>query len=234
MIIVHLPERKTIYHLCIGLLIIIALFVVYVLLANTEILSLLDQREAFLNWTVQLGVLGPLAIIGLMTIAIVISPLPSAPIALVAGAAYGHGWGTLYVLVGAELGAVIAFVLARLLGHSVMRHWLGEKLDQGWIGSQNTIMLVVFVSRLMPFLSFDLISYAAGLTSLKPWRFAVATLLGILPASFILAHFGAELGSGAIDRIVLTVVILGLLAVVPLLLGNYWKDYVSKHSKKNQ
>ena len=117
--------------------------------------------------------MGPLAVIGLMTIAIVFSPLPSAPIALVAGAAYGHGWGTLYILLGAELGALIAFTLARLLGHSVLQHWLGDKMQRGWVGSQNKIMALVFVSRLMPFLSFDLVSYAAGLTSLQPSRFVI-------------------------------------------------------------
>ncbi len=53
-------------------------------------------------------------------------------------------------------------------------------------------MWMVFVSRLMPFVSFDLISYAAGLSVLKPWRFALATLAGIIPASFLLAHFGVQ------------------------------------------
>ena len=56
-------------------------------------------------------------------------------------------------------------------------------------------MATVFATRLMPFLSFDVISYAAGLTPLATWRFAVATVAGIVPASFLLAHFGGELAS---------------------------------------
>jgi uncharacterized membrane protein YdjX (TVP38/TMEM64 family) len=67
----------------------------------------------------------------------------------------------------------------------------------------------------MPFLSFDIISYAADLTPLKIWRFAVATLLGIIPASFLLAHFAGELASGDWRRAGVTVLALGLITLLP-------------------
>ena len=40
-----------------------------------------------------LGMAGPLALIGLMVLAIVASPIPSGPIAVAAGALYGTLWG---------------------------------------------------------------------------------------------------------------------------------------------
>jgi uncharacterized membrane protein YdjX (TVP38/TMEM64 family) len=79
------------------------------------------------------------------------------------------------------------------------------------------MMGIVFVSRLLPFLSFDLVSYAAGLTPLKAWRFAAATLAGILPASFLLAHFGGELASGDPGRLAITGAALGGLVLIPIL-----------------
>lgn len=153
----------------------------------------------------------------LMTGAIVMSPVPSAPIALAAGAAYGHTWGTVYVVVGAELGALVAFGIARLLGYEMLRRWFSERLDMGLLGSQNALMGIVFVTRLLPFISFDLVSYAAGLTPLTTWRFAVATLAGIVPASFLLAHFGGEMASGESRRIAVTVLALGGLTLLPIL-----------------
>ena len=60
----------------------------------------------------------------------------------------------------------------------------------------------------MPFISFDIISYAAGLSSLKLWRFLFATVIGILPASFFLAHVGSELATTELDRIALALAIL--------------------------
>lgn len=101
-----------------------------------------------------------------------------------------------------------------------MRTLLGKQPRNGALNraahSQNALTAVVFATRLMPFLSFDIISYAAGLTPLSTWRFALATLLGIIPASFLLAHFGEELASGEWERAGITVVALGALTLLPL------------------
>lgn len=167
-------------------------------------------------WFDQLGVWGPVAVIAAMVIAILISPIPSAPIALAAGAIYGHFWGTLYVLTGAEVGAIAAFSLSRFLGYDFLRNWFGEKITRGMVGSQNFLMLSVFASRLLPFISFDIVSYVAGLTPLSFWRFAIATFAGILPASFLLAHFGSELAADETDRILVAIIFLGILIVAPL------------------
>jgi len=163
-----------------------------------------------------LGMAGPLAIVALMVIAILVSPIPSAPIALAAGALYGHTWGTGYIALGAELGALAAFGLARLLGRDALQRWLGSRLPSARLGSQNALMAIVFISRLLPFISFDVVSYAAGFTTLTWWRFALATLAGILPASYLLAHFGDEMATGELDRILYAVLALGLLTLVPL------------------
>lgn len=177
----------------------------------------LMDRDALEAMVARAGLWGPLLIIGLMTVAVVVSPLPSAPIALAAGAAYGHIWGTVQVVIGAELGALIAFGLARNLGRDALRRLFGAKVDAGLLGSQNALAWTVFASRLMPFVSFDMISYAAGLSCLHLWRFAVATLAGIIPASFVLAHFGVEAISGDMGRTTWAVLGLGLLTGLPLL-----------------
>ena len=163
------------------------------------------------------GFWGPVLVVSLMTAAVVASPIPSAPIALAAGAAYGHVWGTVQVVVGAELGALIAFGLARVLGHDVLRRVFGTSVDAGLLGSQTALTATVFASRLMPFVSFDMISYAAGLSRLHAWRFALATLAGIIPASFILAHFGGEAVSEDLRRTTWAVLGLGLVTGLPLL-----------------
>jgi uncharacterized membrane protein YdjX (TVP38/TMEM64 family) len=126
------------------------------------------------------GLWGPILVVALMTLAVVASPIPSAPIALAAGAAYGHLWGTVQVVIGAELGALIAFGLARVLGHDVLRRVFGDRVDGGLLGSQTALTATVFASRLMPFVSFDMISYAAGLSRLHAWRFALRATWAVL------------------------------------------------------
>jgi uncharacterized membrane protein YdjX (TVP38/TMEM64 family) len=110
----------------------------------------LMERETLEALVARAGIWGPVLIIGLMTVAVVASPIPSAPIALAAGAAYGHIWGTVQVMLGAELGALIAFGLARTLGRDAVRRLLGDRVDAGLLGSQNALTWTVFASRLMP------------------------------------------------------------------------------------
>lgn len=188
-------------------------------LAHTPIPDLFQGGEGLRARIESLGAWGPAGVIALMTLAILVSPLPSAPVALAAGAVYGHLWGTLYVLTGSEIGAVAAFSLARFLGHDALHRRFGDRLSVGLAGSQTVLMATVFATRLLPFLSFDIVSYAAGLTVLSLWRFMVATLAGILPASFVLAHLGAEMMSEESSRILLSVLLLGLLTGLPLLAG---------------
>lgn len=151
------------------------------------------MSEAWVHSVVDnFGVAGPLALIGLMVLAIVASPIPSGPIAVAAGALYGTLWGGSIVVVGALLGAFAAFGAARYLGFDAVRRSKNPVLK--YIAaprSQFCLMLIVFGSRLVPLISFDAVSYAAGFTCLTFGRFALATLLGIVPISFALAGMGA-------------------------------------------
>ena len=165
-------------------------------------------------------------ITGLMAMAIVFNPVPSAPIALVSGAIYGHTWGTVYIVIGALIGAIIAFYIARLAGRKVVSRFTRKISVPAWVGSQNSMMIAVLLSRLVPFISFDLISYAAGLTSIKQWRFSVATLIGLMPASFLLAHFGSEMTADNLNESMSYVFGIGMLIILPVLWG------LIKHMKK--
>lgn len=100
-----------------------------------EAQRLLD-RDTLEALVARVGIWGPFLIIGLMIIAVVASPIPSAPIALAAGAAYGHLWGTVQVVLGAEIGALIAFGLARTVGRDAVQQLFGDKVDARWVCEQ--------------------------------------------------------------------------------------------------
>lgn len=202
--------------LAVGALLVGLLAGVYWLLHEAGAMTTILDTNALHADVVQMGPWGPTAIIALMMLAILVSPIPSAPIALAAGAAFGHAWGALYVVLGAEAGAMAAFGLARFVGHETVHRWFGGRLSVGLIGSQNALMGIVFVSRLLPFLSFDVVSYAAGLTVLSFWRFAIATLVGVVPTSFLLAHFGSEMVTGESNRILFSVLALGGMTMIPI------------------
>lgn len=198
------------------LLVLALLSGLYLTASESTLGTLFSKPEELVAILRQQGPYGALIIIGLMTIAVVMNPLPSAPVALASGAVFGHTWGTVYIVLGAQIGATIAFIIARLAGRDAVARLLGGKAFPDWIGTQNAMTLAVLVARLVPFVSFDLASYGAGLTPLKLWRFSAATFLGLLPASFLLAHFGSELAE-ADPELVLTISAgLGLAVLVPV------------------
>lgn len=199
-----------------ALLVLIVLVLAYFHLDSSGHLERILDGQWLREKTLALGVWGPFLIIGLMALAIVLNPIPSAPIALVSGALFGHAWGTLYVVLGAEIGALTAFTIARVFGHDLLRRLFGGRVALGWLGSQNALTWMVFVSRLLPFVSFDLVSYGAGLTPIKTWRFALATLLGLIPVSFLLAHFGGEMAGAEMNQAMTVLLLIGLLVAVPV------------------
>lgn len=145
---------------------------------------------------------GPYFVVLLMALAIVASPIPSGPVALAAGAVYGTTAGGLLVWTGAVLGAVAAFLISRKLGYRVLQSstvsaavWLTRPR------SQARLMIIILLSRLVPFISFDVVSYVAGLTSISFCRFFVATALGVLPLCFGFAAMGAGLKESELNRI---------------------------------
>lgn len=172
------------------LVLVIILWVLQDYLNLTSYLDLSNSQEVieFIRGT---RFAGPLIIIFIMTLAVVFSPLPSAPIAIASGALYGHFEGTFYIFLGSLLGSSIAFGISRIIGFQGAHDWLDKRFPTWRLGNQNRLMYVVMLSRLLPFISFDLVSYIAGVTALHYKRFIAATAIGILPASFLLAHLGS-------------------------------------------
>ncbi len=197
------------------LFLILLMLVLYSQLQRLGILDRMIDSAELVDWISGMGNAGPLMILGLMALAIVINPLPSAPIALASGAAYGHTWGTVYVVLGATVGAAIAFTISRQVGYEILCRLLRREPRLGWFGSQNTLFGLVLLSRLIPFISFDLVSYGAGLTPIGFWRFVLATLIGLVPMSFLLTHFGGELSTTDWNTGALVVLVLGLFVLLP-------------------
>lgn len=209
-------------RLIIGVAFALGLVAAYWLVTATDALDAICDCETLHDHIVHLGVFGPMAVIGLMAAAIVVSPIPSAPIAIASGLAYGHIWGTVYVVIGAELGAITAFGIGRLVGRDALSRWFGERLSLGLLGSQWSLTGIVFFGRMLPFISFDILSYAAGLTPLRFWRFALATLLGVIPVSFLLAHLGEEFGSTDMTRMTIATLALGSVTLIPVAV-KWWR-----------
>lgn len=132
------------------------------------------------------GVAGPVLLMLLMVIAVVVGPIPTLPVSATAGLAFGVIGGTTIAATGALIGALIAFWVARSLGREAICQRFPDNPILARDGSQRFLTLAIVITRLIPVFSFALISYAAGVTAIHTWRFAIATLIGMLPMTVVL------------------------------------------------
>ncbi|MGP9831997.1 TVP38/TMEM64 family protein [Marinobacter sp. NSM] len=146
--------------------------------------------NALSAWLGSQGSAGPLLLMLLMIIAVVVGPIPTLPVSATAGLAFGILWGTAIAAFGALLGAMIAFWIARCLGREAISNRFPDNPVLARDGSQRFLTIAILLTRLIPVFSFALISYAAGVTAIKAWRFAIATLVGMLPMTVVFAGLG--------------------------------------------
>ena len=186
-------------------------FVAVLLILEHQLqLSALLSSERIDGWLERAGPWAPLVFMAVMAGAIVVSPIPTLPLDALAGRLFGPLLGTLYAALGALLGALMSFHIARFLGREILSRFLKGHVNFCEHCSDKLLTKVVLFSRLLPFVSFDLVSYGAGLTKMSPSKFALATFLGLIPLTFIYTSWGAVfLASG-------TVAWIGALLVVSL------------------
>jgi len=175
--------------------------------------------EALAEWLNQQGMSGPLLLMLLMILAVVVGPIPTLPISAASGLVYGVSTGTAIAVSGALAGSIIAFYLARVLGREAVRRKLGDNPVFSATGSQRFLFMAVTLTRLIPLFSFALISYAAGVTAISFWRYALATTLGMLPMTFVFAGLGHSFELSPLLTVVAAVVILVVMSTLPLYLS---------------
>lgn len=138
------------------------------------------------------GSFAPVVFVLVMAVT-VITPIPTLPLDLLAGRVFGPLYGTLYAVTGATLGALASFFLARWLGRDLVARFLRGHINFCQQCSDRLLVKLVFLARLIPAVSFDMVSYGAGLTKMSWTKFAVATFVGMVPLTFVYVSFGPML-----------------------------------------
>lgn len=131
-----------------------------------------------------------------MIIQTIIAPIPSEALLMFAGM-IGIDLFKIVLFGGSGLiiGSIIAFYISRLGGKPIIVKLIGEKwigrVDR-WIERNGT--KAIFVTRLIPIIPFDLISYMSGISKLEFKNYLLATVLGGFPRALVLAVIGVSMG----------------------------------------
>jgi uncharacterized membrane protein YdjX (TVP38/TMEM64 family) len=114
---------------------------------------------------------------------------------VIGGILFGAVIGGAAALVGATIGAICIFLIAKsALGEHLVRRAgpLAEKLANGFRADAFNYLLFL---RLVPIFPFWLVNLVSALLGVRLATFAAATALGIIPATFVFAFLGAGLDS---------------------------------------
>lgn len=134
----------------------------------------------------------------LMILQSVMAPLPAFLITFANANLFGWWQGALLSWTSAMAGAAVCFYIARILGRDAAEK-LTSKAGLAQIDAffEQYGKHTILVCRLLPFISFDIVSYGAGLTSMSFRSFFIATGIGQLPATIIYSYVGSMLTGGA-------------------------------------
>ena len=154
---------------------------------------------------------------------VVTASLPGAAIMTLAGGfLFGPLLGTIYVNLGATTGATAAFLLSRYLLHDWVEAKFGNRLNPIQEGITKNAFSYLLTVRLIPFIPFFVINLVSGLTRVSLVTYVTATAVGIIPASFVFAYAGRQLGTInsvkeiASPNVLIAFTLLGILALIPI------------------
>ena len=168
--------------------------------------------------------------LGLQILQIVICIIPGQALQLAAGYLFHFWLGLILSVVGAAMGTVVTYYLAKVLGHDAMHMIFGEEKIQSALEKLNSKrgVIVVFLIYLIPGIPKDLCTYAAGLSEMKLKPFLILSLTGRIPGMIGSLLIGHNLQTGGYE----VAAVIGGIAVVLFLLGLIFRKPIMRFSDR--
>jgi uncharacterized membrane protein YdjX (TVP38/TMEM64 family) len=175
-------------------------FIIAALIIFTRQFNIQALFQTLILWVQGLGVVGPIAYMIIYNLATLLF-IPGSLLTLKAGCLFGVFWGSVYVLIAAIVGAILAFLIGRYLS----RDWVVQQIEkypkfqaidqavakEGW--------KIVLLTRLSPVFPFNLLNYAFGITRISLKDYILGSL-GIFPGTIMYVYIGSLAGDLALTN----------------------------------
>lgn len=148
--------------------------------------------------------------------------VPGTLLVVVGGAVYGLWWGTVWSVIGASLGAIAAFCLARYL----LSDWFKARFYHKPIFKKlnatlcTDALLCVLTIRFSPVSPFNVVNFVLGLSPVPVRAYAIGTFIGIIPGTLAYTWLGvtgaAALEGNSVVPLVTCLLVLMTLSALPL------------------
>ncbi len=196
--------------------------------------SLARHQASLLTKVAAWPVLAPVAYVAGYAVFVALSLPQAVVVTITGGLLFGTLLGGALAVLGASLGAVILFLLARTAFGDSLAARGGTFVQTVRAGLQRDGFNYLLAIRLIPVFPFWLVNLAAALGGMRLLPYVLATVIGIAPGTFVFASIGAGIGSvlaggGRPDlSIIVSLPVLGPLVALALLsllpvAWRYWR-----------
>jgi uncharacterized membrane protein YdjX (TVP38/TMEM64 family) len=190
------------------------------------ITRLFAEPERTRQYLLSYGLAAPLIYILIHMVQVIIAFIPGELIQFAGGYVFGTALGSLYSLIGVGLGTVVAFLIVRAAGLSLVKAVVPAKEFERFEflinGRKSEVM--IFVLFLIPGIPKDFLTYIAGLTPIKALKFLLLSTLARFPGLLGSAYIGANLQKRHYSK---AIVVLAA-AVVLFVVGVIFRDRIIK------
>ncbi|HEX6038568.1 TVP38/TMEM64 family protein [Longimicrobium sp.] len=186
--------------------------------------ALKSHRQQLLDYTHQHYTTVLIGVIVIYTVATALSFPMGIVMTFAVGFLFGRWVGTGIVVLAASVGATLAFLSARYLFADAARRRMGPMLQRMAKGFEEDAFNYILFTRLVPVFPFWLMNLVPAFTPVSARTFFVATLIGILPGTFVFANVGESLARIDSPRdlvgtqTLLALALLGASSLVPIVL----------------
>jgi uncharacterized membrane protein YdjX (TVP38/TMEM64 family) len=183
------PSKTVINVLRVAIVAVLVAASAYILRVHSE---LFDDPKLLKGEVLSWGVWGPTIYMLLYAV----GPsflIPGAVMTVAAGLAFGAWWGSLWSVIGADAGAVVAFGAGRFLGRSFVERTMGARLRQLLGQLERNGFYVTLYLRLVPVIPYNAFNLLAGASPIRFRDYFWASIVGMIPSTVLFALLGDSL-----------------------------------------
>ncbi|MCY2688443.1 TVP38/TMEM64 family protein [Salinimicrobium sp. TH3] len=190
------PKIK--FSLFITFIIVALTFLTYVFIPEVQLwmhdairVLISNDQENIRSWVTNFGWFGPILLVLAMIGQMFLMVIPTTLLLIVCIVAYGPIWGSALALFAIYSASSAGYFIGRVFGSFTVEKLLGSTAK-----ARTTVFLekygfwAIFITRLNPFLSNDVVSLVSGMVKMDYWKFSFASITGITPLILIIAFFG--------------------------------------------
>ncbi|MFX0035422.1 MAG: TVP38/TMEM64 family protein [Candidatus Hermodarchaeota archaeon] len=185
-------DNKTIAYIVIFIILIVAsLALLYIIFFVDNTILYKFVIIFFVNPIYSLGIAGIFLFIAIMAVQGLLVPLPSEVVLLATGMIWGWFFGGLLGIIGSMAAAILCYYVSKRGGRPLAEKFVGKKaIDIADEFIRKHGMLAIVITRFIPFIPFDVISYTSGLVDIDVKKYSIGTFLGSIFRSFFYATLG--------------------------------------------